>query len=355
MIKKVRKMIDSYKLKQWQNELKNLSEETGITLEDVCEYLGVRYSRDIGFYTKLPKKRRNIIAIGMAFRQSLDTINRWITYYGMKRRLYSKDITEDLIWIYLIRRNALDTESDINYYKLYDECQRAAFETYLTIWNEVTAGSIDTSDVDKRLEEIRVSDDLEGIKEFVINNTDSFKTAYSKPRMMLSKYLRCILDTNARASGSEARDSLISLRGWLDDSMINYLSGSNESINVIEKKSGRRIADIKKVPKSRKSHITLAMALGMTHDEIDRYLELMGFLPLDEDDPDENNLIKEMDKWEAEHPLQRQLKDKYIEGDDSIMLEPEDEQQAVIEMLTLRQDLRDRYKRKRLKFEYMKE
>lgn len=126
MISKVKRIMDSRKLRQWQKELQQLSDETGISLEDVCRYLGVTYTRDIGFYVKLPMKRRMIIGIGMAYKLPLERINRWITYYGMKRRLYSKDICEDMIWIYLIRRNANDPDTDINYFALYDECRQAA-------------------------------------------------------------------------------------------------------------------------------------------------------------------------------------------------------------------------------------
>ena len=354
MISKVKRIMDSRKLRQWQKELQQLSDETGITLEDVCRYLGVTYTRDIGFYVKLPMKRRTIIGIGMAYKLPLERINRWITYYGMKRRLYSKDICEDMIWIYLIRRNANDPDREINYFALYDECRQAAFETYITLWDEITFGSIDTSDVDRRLEEITVSPEAGDIKDFVINNLDSFKTAYSKPRRLLAQYLECIRKTNVVAGSKGKSDSLISLRGWLDDSMINYLAGDPETIHVKDRITGKRVSDFKKIPKSRKAHIATALALGMTRGEIDQYLELMGYMPLDEEIPNEDILIKALDKWDDEHPLQRLFKEKYINGDDSIELEPEEENQAASDMLMLRQELRDEYRRRKLKFEYMK-
>ena len=78
MFNRVKKMAESRKLKQWQKELTQLSEETGLSFDYVCDYLGVSYSRDIGFYAKIPKKRRTVIGIGMAFGQPLDVINRWI-------------------------------------------------------------------------------------------------------------------------------------------------------------------------------------------------------------------------------------------------------------------------------------
>ena len=354
MFAKVRKMAERRKLRQWQRELTELSERTGVSLEDVCRYIGHSYNRDIGIYVKIPKKRRTIIGIGMAYRQPAEVINRWINYYGLKRRLYSKDVTEDLIWLYLIGRNIQDETGGVNYFERYDECQQAAFETYLSIWNEVTAGSRSTADVDEQIQQIAASEEVSSIKDFVIDNIDSFKTAFVKPRKMLAKYVDAILEANGRASGKSGRDSLISLRGWLDDSMINYLSGSVSTINVTDMNTGHRIADIKQVPRSRKSHISLALALGMTRDDLDHYLDLMGYMQLSEDVPGEDVLIKELDKWDEEHPLQRAFKEKYIEGNNEIEMDPEDEQRAVTDMLMLRQDLRERYKRKKLKFEFMK-
>ena len=353
MLKNVKKKSGSRKLRQWQKELDKLTEETGITLEDVCDYLGLSYKRDIGFYVKLPMKRRTIIGIGMAFRQPLDVINRWIVIYGMKRRLYSKDISEDMIWIYLINLNCKRNDPGTNYFRKYEEFQEEAFETYMTLWSEITAGSVGTDDVDERLRDIGSGEDTKELKNFVINNIDSFKTAYAKPRKMLSQYVECILKTNGMAENKD-RNSLISLRGWLDDSMINYLCGSAETVNVKDIKTHSHVAGIKHIPKSRKAHIALTLALGMTRDDIDRYLELMGYLPLAEEDPDEAVLVKELQNWDEEHPLQRKYKEKFIFGNEAVEMNPEDELEAVSEMLMLRQDLKERYKRRKLKFIYSK-
>lgn len=351
MINKVKKMAERHKLKQWQKELDDLSETTGIALEDVCGYLGVSYNRDIGFYVKLPKKRRTMIGIGMAYKQPVGVINRWITSYAMKRRLYSKDISEDMVWIYLINRNLSGADGEDNLFAQYERYQEAAFETYLSIWSEIVTGAADTSDVDRQLSGI-AGNDLEELKNFVINNLDSFKTAYGKPRKMLARYVDCILTTNGKAGSGDGRDALISLRGWLDDSMINYLSGSSETINVTDIKTGSRAAGIKHVPKNRKSHIALALSLGLTRGETDEYLELMGYLPLREEDPEDSVLIKELDRWDEEHPLQRLYKEKFINDNDSIEMSAEDELQAVSDMLMLRQDLKEQYKRRKMKFQY---
>jgi len=360
-IHKVNKMADNRRLNRWKRELNDLSDKSGITFDDVCRYLDVEYSRDYGFYVKIPMKRSTLIGIGMAYGQPLEVINRWIMYYGNKRRLYSKDISEDMIWIYLINLNLNDPNSffrdpvnGTNYYLRYEDYQMAAFETYMTVWDGVIFDSLDTSDVDKRLEEIGKDGSFDGLKQFVIDNIDSFKNAYAKPRRMLANYLDCILTSNGKEKQDGKSDSLISLRGWLDDSMVNYLSGSPESINVTDKATGDRTPDIKHVPKSRKSHIALALALGMARDEIDTYLELMGFLPLGEGRPEEQMLISELERWDEEHPLQRLYKEKYLLGNDSVEMDIEDELQAVSDMLMLRQELRTRFSRRRAAFEYMK-
>ncbi|MBQ6388506.1 MAG: hypothetical protein IJH90_02600 [Mogibacterium sp.] len=347
-------MFSKYKLRHWQNELTELSQETGITLEEVCDYLGVSYARDIGFYVKLPMKRRMYIGIGMAFGQPLQVINRWITTYGMKRRLYSKDISEDLVWIYLINRNLADQTSGTNYYHEYDRCQELAFETYLTYWKDIISGSADTPDLDKKLAEINYTEKFADLKDFVTDNLDSFKTSYAKSRRFLAQFLESILKVTGKASDRGREESLSSLRGWLDDSMINYLSGSADTINVIDLDTGKRAPDIKRVPKTRRSHIALALALGMTTSDLDRYLEMMGYLPLSEEDPDDRRLLMAIAKWEDEHPLQRKFKEKYVYGNKEIELDSEDEQQAVSDMLMLRQELLTEYRRNRDEFPYIK-
>ena len=363
-------MISKYKLKQWQNELKALREKTGISFEDVSNYLDVSYNRDIGFYVKLPMKRKTFIGIGMVYGLPLDEINRWITKYGMKRRLYSKDISEDLVWIYLINANyeeaqKLGVSGDdsyrhrTNFYREYDRCQALAFDTYLAFWSAIISDDPETADVEKKLKELDYGEDLESLKTFVEDNIDAFKTAYAKPRRVLRRYVDCILEINGR----NAADSLSSLRGWLDDSMINFLAGSPDTINIIDRWSGVTKPKLKSVPKIRKTHISLALALGMTTAEISNYLELLGFAPLDEDDADEGTLIRMLDKWDAEHPLQRRLKETRLEdpsadgsadGSGKPVMDPEDQQQAVSDMLALRQELQAMYEQNKMKFPYIK-
>lgn len=352
----IKRIVEDHKLNRWKREIEGLCEEKKVTLQDICKYLDLSYNRDIGFYVKLPKKRRMYIGIGMALDQDIDTINRWIMYYGNKRKLYIKDFSEDLVWIYLIECNLKNKDSNVNYYKEYEKCQKIVLDTYCSIWNERINSNLETTVLDEKLindSEIYESIDHQGIKKFVLDNIDSFKTAYAKPRLMLEKFKDNILKTNGIASGNVKSDSLISLRGWLDDSMINYLSGSAETVNVINLKTGERNCSVKHIPKSRKSHIALALALGMTKNEIDEYLTLMGYSSLDENDKNDSILIKELDIWENNHPLQRKYKDKYIHGHKDIKISQKEEIQAVNDMLMLRQELREAYKRRKIKFEYM--
>ena len=99
----VKKTKDSYTLRSWRNTLDHLAKETGISLAEVSEYIGAACSDGTpGFYSKMPRKRSTFIGIGMAFRQPVCVINQWITEYARKRKLYVKDISEDLVWLYLI-------------------------------------------------------------------------------------------------------------------------------------------------------------------------------------------------------------------------------------------------------------
>ena len=113
-------MFSNYRVKRWRQELKRQSEKTGMSFSRVCEYIGAEVSETPGFYRKLPKSRETYIAVGMAYKQPAEVINKWITRYGSKRALYVKDILEDMIWLYLINANCRDTVSDKNYYMEFE-------------------------------------------------------------------------------------------------------------------------------------------------------------------------------------------------------------------------------------------
>ena len=339
--------------KEWKHELDTLVDVTGITLEDVCEYTDSSYSGNIRFYSRVPKKKTMFIGIGMAFGLSVDQINRWIVRYGDKRKLYAKDLPEDMIWIYLINANRKDRESGINYFRLFDDARDAAMDIYNEVWSELNGKSEGTFTVQNALADVEYDEAFENLRGFVVEHMEGFKTAYSKSRRMLQKYLDAILDTHSN-NGIKDMRSLNSLRGYLDDSMINYLAGDAGTINVVDMRTGEKTFNIKAVPKGRKTHIALCLALGMSADEINEYLTYMGYAPLDTENPDEEFLINKLDNWENKHEIQRQFKRKYILGEKNISLEPADELQAVSDMLMLRQDLKYEYARSKKAFPYMK-
>lgn len=346
-------MMAEQKLKKWQSELDQLTKMTGISLEQVCDYLDLNYQSEIGFYVKLPRKRTTFIGIGMAFRQPLDVINRWLKYYAGKRQLYSKDILEDLIWIYLIQANVSRPDGR-NYFRLFSACQEEAYRTYEKIWSGITANGMETADVDRDLSEVPYDDRFYGLKLFIVEHMEGFTTAYSKPRRMLSEYVESILATKAKDTRSKDRASLGSLRGFLDDSMINYLSGAWGNINVCNPRTGKYSAGIKHVPKSRRSHLSLCLALGMGREEIDEYLHLMGFSPLNDNDIQENTLIRMLGQLDELQPLVKQYKAKYIQKTDDREMPVEEELQAAGEMLSRRQVLSEAYAKRKMSFPYMK-
>ena len=114
-------------------------------------------------------------------------------------------------------------------------------------------------------------------------------------------------------------------------------------INVIDKKTGKRSINIKHVPKGRKKYINLCMSLGMTRDDINRYLELMGYDPLDIKSPEEGKLISVLTEWERLNPEQRAFKEKYIEGNTDLQLSEEEKQRAVVQMLQMKSDINEIY------------
>ena len=350
----VKNTNDSYMLRSWRNTLEHLAKETGTSLEDVSDYIGAAYSGGSpGFYIKMPRRRSTFIGIGMAFRQPVEVINQWITDYARKRKLYAKDISEDLVWLYLINANLNSEPGSINYYQRYEEFQAVAYAVFRERWDEISLGLEDTADVEISLGQAEYGPEYDGIKAFVAEHMDAFISAYSKPRALLDKWVRQVISTCREDPEQTVISSLNSMRGWLDDSMINFLSGDCSTVNVIDRRTGRRSINIKRMPKSRRKYISMCMALGMTTDDIDQFLEMMGFAPIDVSDRDEGKLLAVLTEWENTHPLQRAYKNLHFKGDSSIKLSPEEEFRAVRDMLQLRSDLEEAYKEKGYEFVYV--
>lgn len=352
-------LFSNYRTNRWRAELRKLSQESGISFEEVCEYLNLSYNRDIGFLSKLPKRRSMYIGIGMAFGQSVDTINLWLMKYCMRQKLYPKDVSEDLIWIYLIQaseqsRKAGETiSSGINYFRLFDECAAKVYTVYCQLWNEFVDHAAGTDQTSSDLSKLAFDPAFDGLGSFVAEHMNAFKTAYVKPRVMLRSYVDMILENMEPDRKVQDRKPVNTLRGYLDDSMINYLSGATETINVIDRKSGQRTMNIKHIPKSRKIHIALGLALGMTVSELDEYLQLMGFSQLDATSRDEGILMNLLTQWEQDHGLVQKLKKRVIGQDESVIISNEERKQAVVEILHLRQDLFNMYARQGLEFPHM--
>ena len=330
-----------YNLKNWRRTLDRLMAEKGVSLEDICSYIGSVYNGpDTSFYIKLPRKRNVYIGIGMALGQTVDVINSWITGYAGKKKLYAKDISGDLVWMYLINANIQDTEHKCNYYKRFEEYQAVAHAVFRERWDEIILRFEETSDVEVSLGQAEYGPEYEGIINYVAQHMDAFKTAYSKPRAYLDMYIERILMSCRTHPGLKQIRSINSMRGFLDDSMINFLTGDSSTINVIDRKTGKRTVSIKHIPKSRGKFIDLCIALGMTTEDINTFLRLMGYAPLDGTVSNEAPLMDALDVWERNHQQQRRFKSKYFTCDDNIVMSEEEEHRALEEMLQLRSDMR---------------
>ena len=338
----------------WKDELDNLIQTTGIGLEEVCEYLGVSYSRDIAIYTKVPKKVRTLIGIGMAYKLPLSEIDRWIVEYGKKHKLYAKDVFGDLVWIYLINCNHNAADRSVNYYRLYDRCRDEAVRIYMELYDQDITEDSDTEDVKEAVLEVPYDPEFEGLRGFVIDHMDAFKTAYAKSRDLLLKFTEGILLVRGRQDPLSG--NLNSLRGYLDDSMINYLSGGSGTIHLLDSSKTTRTNRVKTVPKGRRTHISMCLALGMSAQDINEYLRRMGYGSLDPDNSDERLLHKLLDMWEDAHPLQRMFKQTYIyETEGPASMDDDLQTAAVAEMLQLRQSLLHEYRIRGEEFPYLKE
>ena len=336
-----KKLREDYNLKRWRNTLDTLMDEKSMSLKDICDYIGSVYNGpETSFYIKLPRKRSVFIGIGMALGQNTDVINEWITGFAGKKRLYAKDISEDLVWLYLINASLQDPDRKNNYYQRYEEYQSVAYAVFCERWDEIVLRYEDTSDIEISLGQAEFGPEYDGIRQYVADHIDAFKTAYAKPRSYLDKYVEQILITCRTHPDLQQIRSINSMRGYLDDSMINFLTGDSNTINVIDRKTGRRTIRIKHVPKSRKKYIDLCVSLGMTTEDVDTFLGMMGYAPLELSGRDEGSLRAALDRWELAHPIQRAFKNKYIACNESYCLTEEEEHRAVEDMLQLKSDLR---------------
>ena len=346
------------KARRWRRTLDSLLEESGRDLKWLCDYTGMTYNENgVSFYEKLPKKRVTYIAIGMALNQPLDVINKWITDFAEKRRLYIKDVSEDLIWIYLIGLNLEHPDTGINYYRKYEECQSVAYAAYCEVWQAAVTDSLSTADLEVKLDKEEHDQDFKGLTRFISRNIDSFSSAYARPREYMNNYLSSIFW--AKYSGGDSKfTNLSSLRGYLDDAMINFLSGDYTTINTFDRTTRRRSMRIKYIPKGRKFHISLCLALGMTVDEINCYLDLMGFAPLQEDDKTEGLLIELLHDWDVTHPFQRAYKEILLSADTE-RAEAETASSLIAntafqeELLFLREEMYNRFKARGAAYPYL--
>ena len=218
-------------------------------------------------------------------------------------------------------------------------------------WDEIILGHQDTKGIEILLGQNDYSDEYDGIKAFVAEHMDAFKTAYDKPRRFLESYIDTILISHGEECATRKFKSINAMRGFLDDSMINYISGSSETINVIDKKSRKRSVKIKHIPKGRDYHINLCISLGMTEKEINKYLELMGYSKLGSFRNDDQ-LLEYLDKWENDHVAQRRYKDVCFWKNNDEELTQELTEKALEEIVFMKNDIKEMYLKDNLEFSY---
>lgn len=332
----VQNSVIEQKLNQdrWKTEIRQLAQELNMTPEDICEYIGVPVSHEPRFWMRIPKRREYFIGIGMCLGQPLEVINRWIMEYGNKRRLYIKDAKSDLVWMFLVNANSNSASSDVNYYKLFDELSSQVDRIYDKLWNGEYGVLMETDELVSQVPIIDYPDlELELLR-FVEDNYEYLKSAYNKPRKMLNRYIDKILEV-LNTSGDKTW-TLNSLRGYLEDGMINYLCGDYRCIHSLESNHSSLSKRTKRIPKDKKSHIELCVALGMNAQDIDTYLELMGYTSLSDASEYECIIAHKLGKWMNEHPLQEKFIAKYLRTTASnCNMTQEDEYQAVTQMLEM--------------------
>lgn len=275
--------LDRYRLKKWRKELDELCENSGISKKDICLYCGKEPTSTPNFYTRKPNEKETYIGIGMAMKQTQKTIERWIKKYARKRGLYVKDCLNDLIWIYLINANVRDHSSRKNYYMEFANCRTKIEETCNELWGTKEVSSVDTIRLTESAETVPYDDEYSQLVNFVADNIGAFKTAWVKHRETLNRYLDVILSTINQQEKYSSKICLHKLRleDIIDNNMRNYLAGG----------SYKNKASFVLKTRNRRSHISMCLTLGMTKVDIDEYLALLAYHPLDSTNEDEALLI----------------------------------------------------------------
>ena len=257
----------------------------------------------------------------------------------------------------MIKLNQEQPDTGVNYYHKYEECQSVAYAAYCEVWEAAVSDSLSTADLEVKLDKEEHDQGFAGLTRFISQNIDSFNTAYTRPREYLNSYLSSIFRTEG--SGEDGKfTNLSSLRGYLDDAMINFLSGDYTTINTFDRATRRRSLRIKYIPKGRKFHISLCLALGMTAREINCYLDMMGYAPLQEEDKAEGLLIKLLNEWDASHPFQRAYKETLLSAHSGQAEEKAPSSFGVNtafreELLFLREEMYNRFKERQVPFPYL--
>lgn len=341
-----------FRLRKWQKELKHLTEESGLTLAGVADYIGATVKKTLpGFYTRLPKKKETYVKIGLALQQPREVVDQWIKKNTKHRVLYAKD-PKDLVAIYFLNLSSKDKRHVKNYCDIYvhylekvtkevEDIQKVLKEAG-KYKGEMGVGfktSIGTIELEKGI------DKEEDLINYMKVNYSSFQDAYKKSRDYLLAYIDILLESLNRAKVSlvllnrterdhDAKWSKRTLweRGNISDANYNYLTG-----NEIKGKQ---------IPQTKSSYISIALNLGMGKSQINEFLEMAGFDAININDEEQGfcefTLNYLLPKWDMSHQEAVKWRKKYIDKE-VIDMSTAEEAEALKQILNMKNDIAEIY------------
>lgn len=385
------KIGHKFRLKKWQQELRQLAKETECSLAWIAHHIKVGVSESPSFYNKLPQEKETYVKIGLIFGQNRETVNRWITKNSKKPALYAKEPI-DLIGIYLLDLISDDYRPEdkvrmyidcISEFKVHTENLRAMkkiitrkdlielardkkkgitehiyIKCALTIGmteeqiNEVLelAGydketfykPMGTIELEKNIGNQTFSDNSALIR-FVHGNEQSFRGMKASARDYIKNHVEALIQSKNRTKREkEPIWTAFKLRemNYMSNALYNYIMGDLESAQI---------------PKKKSTFIMYAIELGMSLSQTNQLLEIAGFDKLSISDSKDGfaefYLTPLLLGWENTHAEAKNWRDKYV-NDKQMELSILEERKGLRQILSMRNELIELYNKENIEFPY---
>jgi len=324
----------SFRLWSWRSELKKLSKDTGLSMAGIAEDIGVKLSDTPGFYLKLPKEKETYVKLGLALKQPVEVVNKWIIKNTKSPALYAKDPI-DLIGIYFLNINYKQNcgfENSKRNIDFYTSCLQTHKKDFRKSNSAIIPSALSTAEIENDIKELYNEDDL---LTYISTHREAFLSANKRSwELMRKKYIDIILSRINTLTEDVSKWTLYTLKDKciISPALHNYLCGDGYKTQVPRKKS---------------TYIFYGLSLGMSLEQICTLLKTAGYDALNlNDDSDafaEFAMYQLLISWENNHPEAKKFRCKTFYNNTDIDMTPEEELEGIMQLFRQRQDITNEY------------